>query len=118
MVTMITIGIVSALGIIGIDVTALMAGLGLTGFILGFALKDALSNLLAGMLLLIYHPFKLGDKLMVAGFEGHVVAIDLRYTTLDNDGDKILVPNSMLFTNALRVSELKSTNNHKSQHNN
>ena len=50
----IIIGIICALGTIGVDVSALVAGLGLTGFAVGFALKDSISNLLAGILILMY----------------------------------------------------------------
>ncbi len=98
-------GAVTALGTAGVNVSALVAGLGLTGFALGFALRDALSNLLAGMLLLLYRPFRRRDHIAVAGFEGVVADIDLRYTTLEADGHKFLIPNAILFTNAIRLTE-------------
>jgi len=59
-------GIVTALGTAQVNVSALVASLGLTGFALGFALKDALSNTLAGILILIYHPFRRGDHIVTA----------------------------------------------------
>ncbi len=96
-------GVVSALGTIGINVSALVAGLGLTGFALGFAFRDILSNLLAGVLILLYHPFRRGDRISVSGSEGHVVQIDLRYTTLRCNDNVILIPNSNLFTNVITV---------------
>ncbi len=96
-------GAVSALGTIGVNVSALVAGLGLTGFALGFALKDALSNLLSGILIVLYRPFHRGDHIQVAGFEGRVVDIDLRYTTLEGEARRVLIPNSMLFTNTVVV---------------
>jgi small-conductance mechanosensitive channel len=80
-----------------------VAGLGLTGFALGFALKDVLSNLLAGVLILIYRPFHRQDRVMVAGFEGTIADIDLRYTTLEAEDRRILIPNATLFTNAISV---------------
>jgi small-conductance mechanosensitive channel len=98
---LIIVGLIMALGTLGIDVSALVAGLGLTGFALGFAFRDALSNLLAGMLILIYRPFEVGDHVKVSSFEGRVLEIDLRYTTLQGDGQIYLVPNSMLFTNPI-----------------
>jgi small conductance mechanosensitive channel len=97
------LGAVMALGKMGINITALVAGLGLTGFALGFALRDILSNVLAGALILVYRPFEQNDRIVVAGFEGMVTHIDLRYTTLEADGKKILIPNSTLFTNAISV---------------
>jgi small-conductance mechanosensitive channel len=114
--TILIFGVITALGTAGINVSALVAGLGLTGFALGFALKDALSNLLSGVMILVYKPFKVGDVISVTGYEGIVVNIDLRYTTIENkstkDSDdskaksivkKILIPNSTLFTKAISI---------------
>jgi len=98
------IGAITALGTIGLDVTALVAGLGLTSFALGFALQDILSNVLSGVLLLIYRPFRLGNYIRVGEKEGHVVGIDLRYTTLRNESHFILIPNQNLFKEAIIVA--------------
>jgi len=103
---LIILGAVMALGRMGVNVTALVAGLGLTGFALGFALRDVLSNSLAGALVLMYRPFERKDRISVAGFEGIVTSIDLRYTTLQAEEQRILIPNSILFTNAIRVSRV------------
>jgi small conductance mechanosensitive channel len=108
-ITLISIGTISALGTLGVNVSAMVAGLGLTGFALGFALKDALSNLLAGVMILVYRPFKEGDQINVSGFEGCVTRIDLRYTTLQGTGSKILIPNSVLFTNTIKLVETATT---------
>lgn len=102
--TLLVFGVVTALGTLGLDVTALVAGLGLTGFALGFALRDIISNTLAGVLILLFRPFHRGDHVSVAGAEGVVADVDLRYTTLVVDeSTRVLVPNSTLFTNAIRV---------------
>lgn len=98
------VGLVSALGTLGINVMGMVAGLGLVGFAFGFALKDALSNTLSGVLILIYHPFRRGDRVSVTGFDGDVTDIDLRYTTLRlDDGRTALIPNSAIFSNPLVV---------------
>ena len=102
-ISLILFGAVTGLGTAGVDVTALVAGLGLTGFALGFALKDTISNLLAGILIIIYKPFRSGDHIKVTAFEGTVAEIDLRYTVLEADDQRIFVPNSILFTNAIAV---------------
>jgi small conductance mechanosensitive channel len=102
-VTALIIGCVTALGTMGINVTALVAGLGLSGFALGFALKDALSNFLAGALILIYRPFSTGNKISVSGGEGEVVEVNLRYTVLKNAQTTYLVPNSTLLTNLITL---------------
>lgn len=102
-ITLIIFGLITALGTLGIDVSALVAGLGLTGFALGFAFKDSISNLLSGVLILLYRPFKVGDRIKVSSYEGIVMSIDLRYTQLDSEGDKILIPNAKLFTDPVTV---------------
>ncbi len=96
-------GVITALGTLGINVSALVAGLGLTGFALGFALKDTISNLLAGVLILIYHPFNINDRIKVASYEGKVISIDLRYTELEGEESIVLIPNSKLFTEPIII---------------
>ncbi len=103
-ITLILFGAVMALGTMGIDVTALVASLGLTGFALGFALKDIISNALSGMLILIYKPFVHGDRVALPPFEGQVREINLRYTVLETADKRIFVPNANLFTNILTVA--------------
>ena len=96
-------GLVTALGTAGINVSALVAGLGLTGFALGFAFKDTISNILSGVLILLYRPFNINDKIKVAGFEGKVISVDLRYTKLDSEEGTVLIPNSKCFTDPVVV---------------
>ncbi len=102
-ITLTIFGFVTALGTLGINVSALVAGLGLTGFALGFAMKDTISNLLSGVLILIYRPFEKGNCIKILGYEGIVISIDLRYTELDSEGNRVLIPNSKLFTNPITV---------------
>ena len=87
----------------GIDVSALIAGLGLTGFALGFAFRDALSNLLAGVLIILYQPFKPGDTITVSGYTGKIVGINFRYAVLDSEGKTVLVPNKTIFGTVIVV---------------
>jgi small conductance mechanosensitive channel len=104
-ITALAFGLVTALGTLGVDVNALVAGLGLTGFALGFALRDIIANTLAGILVLVYKPFRRGDHLSVAGSDGVITQIDLRYTVLTvDDATRVLVPNQTLFTNSIRVT--------------
>lgn len=104
-VALLLVGAIMALGTIGIDIAALVAGLGLTGFALGFALKDIVSNVLAGILILIYKPFQRDDHITIKSFQGKVTTIDLRYTVLSSDEKEIFVPNSILFTDAITVQK-------------
>jgi len=102
-IAFIIFGIITALGTLGVNVSALVAGIGLTGFAIGFALKDTISNLLSGVLILLYRPFEIGNRIKISGYEGVVVSIDMRYTELDAEGNKILIPNSKLFTDPITV---------------
>lgn len=102
--TLLSLGAVTALGTAGVDVSALVASLGLTGFALGFAFRDALSNFIAGLLILFYRPFEPGDQISVAGFQGIVQSIDLRYTILKGQDAEYLIPNSLLFNNPITVN--------------
>ena len=62
---MLILGLITALGTLGVNISAIVAGLGLTGFAFGFAFKDMLSNFISGALIFIYEPFKLGDTIEV-----------------------------------------------------
>lgn len=95
----VTCGAVTALGAAGLDVSALVAGLGLTGFALGFALKDVLSNLLSGIMLLLYRPFNIGDQIEMGEHAGVIQTIRMRDTLVRaDDGRLIIIPNTKLIT--------------------
>ena len=97
--SILTFGLLTALQAAGLDVTALVAGLGLTGFALGFALKDVLSNLLSGIMLLIYRPFNIGDQIEMGAYEGTIQTIRMRDTVVRGyDGRLVIIPNTKLIT--------------------
>ncbi|MCE9785311.1 mechanosensitive ion channel family protein [Shewanella algae] len=102
-VVLIFVGAVLALSKLGFDVGALVAGLGLTGFALGFALKDAISNLIAGIMIVLYKPIKLGNKIDITGSKGTVVDLNLRYITVKDEGVTHLVPNSLFLNNKVSI---------------
>lgn len=102
-VVLILVGLITALGTAGVNVSAMVASLGLFGFTLGYAFKDLLSNTLAGVMILFYRPFKIGDKISGKEFVGHVKEVNLRYTVLDDHDHHILVPNSSMLNNIVNV---------------
>lgn len=104
-VALLLFGVITALGTMGVDVTALVTGLGLTGFAVGFALRDIISNALSGMMVILYKPFKHGDRITVTSLEGTVADVNLRYTVLQVEGKRIFVPNSSLITNPITVTQ-------------
>ena len=90
--------IISALGNFGVQAASFVAILGAAGFAIGFALQGSLSNFAAGVMILLFRPFKVGDFITAAGVSGTVKEIDLFSTTLATpDNVKILVPNGKLF---------------------
>ncbi len=97
------IGVLIALSQIGVNVTALLAGLGIVGFIIGFALQETLGNFAAGAMILIYNPFDVGDVIEAAGVLGTVDHMNLVSTTiLTFDNQTMIVPNSRIWGNVIR----------------
>ncbi len=89
--------LLGVLGSFGVNVTSFAALLGAAGFAIGLAFQGTLSNFAAGVLLLVFRPFKVGDQVIVAGMNGKVNEIDLFTTTLDTpDNRRIIVPNSSI----------------------
>ena len=102
---MLILGLITALGTLGVNISAIVAGLGLTCFAFGFAFKDMLSNLISGVMIFIYEPFKIDDSIEVEGKEGRVVEINLRYVTIETETQKILVPNSISISKIIVVNK-------------
>jgi len=88
----------------------LVAGLGIGSVAIGFAFKDILQNLLAGLLILLRQPFHVDDQIEVNGFEGTVERIETRATILKTfDGQRIVIPNSDIYTDAVTVRTAHNT---------
>jgi small-conductance mechanosensitive channel len=84
------------------DVTAFLAGLGILGFTVGFALQDVMKNFAAGIILLLQQPFHVGETIGVKGFDGTILAIDLRSTEMQaTDGRIIILPNADVLANPI-----------------
>ena len=103
----IVIGFVTCLGTLGIDVSGIIAGLGITGVALSLALKDILSNFVSGILIFIHEPFKVGDNIEVEGKTGKVKGVNLRYVTIESEGKDILVPNSISTSKIVIINKIK-----------
>jgi len=99
----IVIGVLIALAQIGISLGPLLAGLGVVGFIVGFALQETLSNFASGMMILIYRPFDVDDYVEAAGISGLVSNMSLVNTTiLTFDNQTIVVPNNKIWGDVIR----------------
>ncbi|WP_193212131.1 mechanosensitive ion channel family protein [Luteolibacter marinus] len=92
------VGLLIALGTVGVNVGAALALIGGGAFILAFALQDTLSNFAAGMMLMIYRPFDVGDAVEIGGVTGKVNSVSLVSTTICTfDNKKVLVPNKKVW---------------------
>jgi small conductance mechanosensitive channel len=99
----VVLGVLIALSQVGISLGPLLAGLGVIGFIVGFALQDSLSNFAAGMLILIYRPFDVGDLIEAGGISGKVSHMSLVNTTiLTLDNQTIVVPNNKIWGDVVK----------------
>ncbi|RLE27896.1 MAG: mechanosensitive ion channel protein MscS [Acidobacteria bacterium] len=96
-------GFLVALSQFGVEVGPLLAGLGVAGFIVGFALQDTLSNFAAGVMILLYRPYDVGDLVETAGASGTVSDMSLVATTiLTLDHQTLVVPNSKIWGDVIK----------------
>lgn len=91
-------GILIALGQMGVSLAPVLAGLGVAGFIIGFALQDTLGNFASGMMILIYRPFDVGDMIETGSVKGNVRSMNLVSTTiLTIDHQTLVIPNNKIW---------------------
>ena len=90
--------IVASLDQLGVDTTSLVAILGAAGLAIGLSLQDSLKNFAAGVMLLVFKPFKAGDFVEAAGTAGSIVKIGIFTTTMNTpDNKEIIVPNGNIY---------------------
>lgn len=92
------LGAIIALSMLEINIAPLLAGLGVAGFVIGFALQGTLSNFASGLMILIYRPYDVGSVIEAAGVVGVVDAMNLVSTTIKTfDNQIIVVPNGSIW---------------------
>jgi small conductance mechanosensitive channel len=97
------LGLLFGLAQLGISVGPLLAGLGIAGFIVGFALQDTLGNFASGMLILLYRPYDVGDMIEAGGAFGKVSHMSLVNTTiLTVDNQTLVLPNSKIWGDVIK----------------
>ncbi len=100
--TVLGIGCVTALGTVGVHLTALVTTLGVVSFAVSFAFQDIIGNFLAGVVIMFQRPFKLGDAINVSGVIGSVEDIRIRDTVLKTfDGKRVILPNRTILNDAI-----------------
>jgi small conductance mechanosensitive channel len=106
----ITMVLIAVLSLFGIETTSLIAIVGAAGLAIGLAMQGTLSNVAAGVMLLIFRPFKLGDFVEVSGTVGSVVEIGLFTTGLDTaDNVHIIVPNGTIYGEIIKNYSVNDT---------
>jgi len=101
--TVMIVGVLMALSQIGISLAPMLAGLGVAGFIVGFALQDTLGNFAAGAMILVYRPYDVDDFVEVTGASGLVKKMTLVSTTITTfDNQTLVVPNSKIWGDVIK----------------
>lgn len=96
---MMVVVVVAALQQVGVPMTSVLAVLGAAGLAIGLALKDSLSNIASGVMLIVLRPFRAGDYVQAAGVEGTVEQIRVFQTRLRTIDNRVIVlPNSLITT--------------------
>ena len=92
------VGLIAVLQALGIRTTSIIAVLGAASLAVGLALQGALANVASGVLILVFRPFRVGDRVQIAGKDGTVRSLDLFTTELsDPDNVRVIVPNGKAF---------------------
>ena len=102
--------VIAVLQQFGVEATSLVALFGAAGLAIGLALQGTLSNVAAGVMLLLFRPFKVGDRIDAAGHGGSVKVISL-FTTEMATGDnvQIIIPNSAIWGTAIKNYSFNDT---------
>ena len=100
--------LIATLASFGVDVTTLVAGLGITGFLIGLAFQDMARDFIAGLSIIAEDQYEIGDTVEISGFKGQVIFVGLRTTRIrDFQGATKIIPNS-------RITDLVNYNLHDS----
>lgn len=100
----------TCLQVFGVNVTSFAAVIAAAGFAIGLAFQNSLSNFSAGIMLLVFRPFKVGDVVNVSGHTGIITEIELFTTRMDTfDNRRIIIPNSQVFSSTIENISFHST---------
>ena len=95
---------IAALNKIGIETNSFLAIIGTAGLAVGLALQGSLSNFAAGVMMILFHPFKLGDYIDAGGAEGTVTEIQIFHTiVVTKDNKRVIIPNAKITGDKITV---------------
>ena len=97
-IVLVVLVVLTAIGALGVNTTNFLAIVGAAGLAVGLALKDSLSNFAAGVMLVFFRPFKVGDYIEAAGIAGSVESIRIFSTVLKTPDNRVItVPNALIY---------------------
>ncbi|MDP4182305.1 MAG: mechanosensitive ion channel [Bacillota bacterium] len=100
--------VISVLSLIGIEMTSFIALFGAAGLAVGLAFQGTLANFAAGVLILIFRPFNVGDQIKSQDLSGKVKEIQVLFTVLETEDNKrVVLPNSGIYSNIILVNSCK-----------
>ncbi len=103
------IGLLFFIGILGIDVSAIIKMIALLGFGISVIFRDAVTDLISGFFIAGYKSFTLGTSITITldtiPYKGTIKAIDLRYISLETATETILIPNALFLRHAIKISK-------------
>jgi len=103
-------GLIVALQYVGVPMGGVLAGVGVLGFVVGFALQDTLGNFASGIMILLYRPYDIGDVIDAGGTKGKVEAMSLVSTTLVTpDNQIVIIPNNGIWGSTITNVTARST---------
>jgi small conductance mechanosensitive channel len=106
--TILTFVVIAALNKLGVETNSFLAIIGAAGLAVGLALQGSLSNFAAGVMMVIFQPFRLGDHIETAGAEGTVTEIQIFHTILHTkDNKKVIIPNAKVTGDKITVFPVK-----------
>ena len=101
-VSLLVVVIIAAVGALGIQTTSLIAVMGAAGLAIGLALQGSLSNFAAGVLIVLFRPYKVGDYVDAAGVAGSIEEVQILTTIMKTpDNKRIIVPNSQIMSSII-----------------
>jgi small conductance mechanosensitive channel len=96
------IGFFVVISFAGIDITSILVGLGAFSIAISFATRNIIQNFVSGIIVIGGRSFKVGDEVKIQTFEGKVLKIGIRTTTIeDKDGNTVFIPNSLFIANPI-----------------
>jgi len=97
------------LGLFGIDITPILAGVGVIGLAIGFGAQSLVKDFVSGLFILLENQYGIGDKVKIGSFEGRVIRITMRSTVLKDDEGKLYYMSNGSINNVINLSQQKES---------